>query len=79
MTSQYQHDVQALGKLIWNVEPLAQRDRDEKTSTLHATKLRLKSFEGDSFGMTKVGQTDVYDFSYDSVINDANSYYRNHR
>lgn len=71
---------QALGESVHNnIEQFTQRDRDEKVSTLHATKLRLKAFEDDSFDMDKVGQTGGYDFSHDSVIDDANSHYRNHR
>ena len=51
---------------------------NESVSTVHATNLRLKSL-GASFSMAQVGRTGGYDFSYDSVIDDANSHYRNHR
>ncbi|MFC1503657.1 hypothetical protein ACFL53_04870 [Pseudomonadota bacterium] len=67
---------QALGEPVRNVESFAQRDHDEPVSTVHATELRLKAFEGNSFAMTQVGQTGGYDFSYDSVFDDAKN---NHR
>ncbi|MGF1759309.1 hypothetical protein L4D76_15475 [Photobacterium sagamiensis] len=70
---------QALGEPVRNVESFAQRDRDESVSTLRATELRLKAFEGNSFAMVQVGITGGYDFSYDSVVDDANSHYRYHR
>ncbi|MGF1761742.1 hypothetical protein L4D76_28425 [Photobacterium sagamiensis] len=70
---------QALGEPVHNVEPFVQRDRDEQISTQHATELRLKAFEDNSFAMTQVGKTGGYDFSYDSVIDDAKGHYRNHR
>ncbi|MGF1759259.1 hypothetical protein L4D76_15210 [Photobacterium sagamiensis] len=65
-----------MSKSVRNVEPFVQRDRDEQISTQHATELRLKAFEDNSFAMTQVGQTGGYDFSSGAGI-DSN--YRNHR
>lgn len=71
---------QALGEPVHNnIKPFTQRDRDEPVSTLYATELRLKAFDCTSFSMARVGQTGGYDFSCDSVTDDASSHYRNHR